>query len=143
DSDKEKLVDLQSELKILIHVGEHENIVNLLGACTKGTNYDLWIILEYCANGDLRSFLRRGGNHYEENETSLAVDLSVTFGPRKLIHIALQIAKGMEFLISRKVIHRDLAARNVLLGNGFVAKVADFGLARDVYKYQKYVKKSC
>lgn len=36
-SDKEKLTDLQSELKILIHVGEHENIVNLLGACTKGT----------------------------------------------------------------------------------------------------------
>ena len=25
-----------SELKILIHVGEHKNIVNLLGACTKG-----------------------------------------------------------------------------------------------------------
>lgn len=41
------------------------------------------------------------------------------------------------------MIHRDLAARNVLLGNGFVAKIADFGLARDVYKYQKYVKKSC
>ena len=28
--------DLLSELKILIHVGEHKNIVNLLGACTKG-----------------------------------------------------------------------------------------------------------
>ena len=36
DFDKDKLVDLQSELKILIHIGEHENIVNLLGACTKG-----------------------------------------------------------------------------------------------------------
>ncbi len=41
------------------------------------------------------------------------------------------------------MIHRDLAARNVLLGNGYTAKVADFGLARDVYKYQQYVKKSC
>ena len=28
--------DLQSELKILIHIGSHKNIVNLLGACTKG-----------------------------------------------------------------------------------------------------------
>ena len=36
DFDKEKLVDLQSELRILIHIGEHENIVNLLGTCTKG-----------------------------------------------------------------------------------------------------------
>ena len=28
--------DLLSELKILIHIGSHKNIVNLLGACTKG-----------------------------------------------------------------------------------------------------------
>ena len=28
--------DLLSELKILIHIGKHKNIVNLLGACTKG-----------------------------------------------------------------------------------------------------------
>ena len=33
------LTDLQSELKILIHVGENENIVNILGACTKGNIY--------------------------------------------------------------------------------------------------------
>ncbi len=30
------MFDLQSELNILIHVGENENIVNILGACTKG-----------------------------------------------------------------------------------------------------------
>lgn len=34
--DRSKLTDLQSEMKILIHVGENENIVNILGACTKG-----------------------------------------------------------------------------------------------------------
>ena len=33
----EEMRDLVSELKILIHIGEHSNIVNLLGACTKGT----------------------------------------------------------------------------------------------------------
>ena len=32
----EEMRDLVSELKILIHIGAHSNIVNLLGACTKG-----------------------------------------------------------------------------------------------------------
>lgn len=39
-------------------------------------------------------------------------------------------------------VHRDLAARNVLLGENYVVKVADFGLARDVYKDDTYIKVS-
>ena len=34
-SDIEQIKSLISELKILIHLGQHLNIVNLLGACTK------------------------------------------------------------------------------------------------------------
>ena len=34
--EQSNLIDLKSELKILIHVGGNENIVNILGACTKG-----------------------------------------------------------------------------------------------------------
>ena len=32
------LSDMISELKVLIHVGEHENVLRILGACTRGKN---------------------------------------------------------------------------------------------------------
>ncbi|XP_028407243.1 fibroblast growth factor receptor 2-like [Dendronephthya gigantea] len=140
--DRNKLIDLKSELKILIHVGENENIVNILGACTKGKSSDLWIIMEYCPYGNLREFLRSSRTIYNMEENSLETDPSQAIGPRNLIHFAWEISKGMDFLISRKIIHRDLAARNILLGQGYTAKVGDFGLARDIYKYQEYLKKS-
>lgn len=47
-----------AELKILIHLGRHLNIVNLLGAVTKNiVKGELLVIVEYCECGNLRHFL--------------------------------------------------------------------------------------
>uniref|UniRef100_A0A8C4Q1A1 receptor protein-tyrosine kinase n=1 Tax=Eptatretus burgeri TaxID=7764 RepID=A0A8C4Q1A1_EPTBU len=48
---------LMSELKILIHIGHHLNVVNLLGACTKPGG-PLMVIVEYCKHGNLSNYLR-------------------------------------------------------------------------------------
>ncbi|XP_027792504.1 mast/stem cell growth factor receptor Kit isoform X6 [Marmota marmota marmota] len=48
---------LMSELKVLSYLGNHMNIVNLLGACTIGG--PTLVITEYCCYGDLLNFLRR------------------------------------------------------------------------------------
>ena len=53
---------------------------------------------------------------------------------------ALQVARGMEYLSSRRVLHGDLAARNVLLSEDNVVKICDFGLARSLYKSDVYRK---
>lgn len=44
--------------------------------------------------------------------------------------IALDIARGMHFLHSRRIVHMDLKSPNILLGANGVAKIADVGLAR-------------
>ena len=56
----EKLNALMSELKILIYIGNHPNLVNLLGACTgRLSDMELFVILEFCRHGNLLQYLRR------------------------------------------------------------------------------------
>ncbi len=49
---------LMAELKIMIHLGKHLNILNLLGACTTSLNKrELLVIVEYCRFGNIQKYL--------------------------------------------------------------------------------------
>ncbi|XP_038055911.1 angiopoietin-1 receptor-like [Patiria miniata] len=117
--------DFMDEFRNMTNIGHHPNIVALLGACYHEDV--LYIAMEYLPNGDLRSYLRTARAQSESGGGALSSG--------QLISFALDVAKGMKHLAKSKVIHRDLAATNILLGEGLVAKVSDFGLSReeDVY----------
>ncbi|XP_052430001.1 macrophage colony-stimulating factor 1 receptor [Carassius gibelio] len=183
---------LMSELKILSHLGQHKNIVNLLGACTQSG--PVLVITEYCCHGDLLNFLRSKAENFlnfvmtipnpemdyknintermfirsdsgisstcsdnylamrpassrptnsaqsssldcEQTEDSWPLDMD------DLLRFSHQVAQGLDFLAAKNCIHRDVAARNVLLTNSRVAKICDFGLARDIMNDSNYVVK--
>lgn len=135
DASDQEFMDLVSEMKVMKTIGKHKNIVNLLGVCT--LEGPLFVVVEYAANGNLRQFL-------QERRPVLGYDAS-THSPevltlQDLLCFCYQVAKGMEFLSSRKCIHRDLAARNILVDEDRVMKIADFGLARNVHEDDYYRK---
>ena len=224
---KLEFTNFVKELEIMKNVGKHENILNLLGCCTKGG--PVYAIIEYAKHGNLRNYLRSQRPkdymlYTDENENKQIVEekceeedevdehhladsndddlnrlgnvlklystvsknklekdsssnnklslqpiirapsilnkfmLSSPVGSSvtteiidsieetdltiQLIKYCAQIANGMKYLHSKKVCHRDLAARNILLDEAKVAKIADFGLARDLQQNYYYKRKT-
>ncbi|KAM9651157.1 proto-oncogene tyrosine-protein kinase receptor Ret isoform 8-T8 [Trichechus inunguis] len=142
-----ELRDLLSEFNLLKQVN-HPHVIKLHGACSQ--DGPLFLIVEYAKYGSLRGFLREsrkvgpsyvgsGGSRsssYLDNPDERALTMG------DLISFAWQISRGMQYLAEMKLVHRDLAARNVLVAEGRKMKISDFGLSRDVYEEDSYVKRS-
>ncbi|XP_030644264.1 focal adhesion kinase 1 isoform X4 [Chanos chanos] len=91
---------------------DHPHIVKLIGVITENP---VWIIMELCTLGELRSFLQ-----VRKHSLDLAT----------LILFAYQLSTALAYLESKRFVHRDIAARNVLVSSTDCVKLGDFGLSR-------------
>ena len=90
----------------------HQNIIRFYEFLETDNNY--YLVMEYCKDGDLSSYLKKFGT-LEENEA---------------IELFKQILNGYHELYTQKIMHRDLKLSNILLDDG-VVKLADFGFAKE------------
>mmetsp|Transcript_21361 Transcript_21361/g.46375 ORF Transcript_21361/g.46375 Transcript_21361/m.46375 type:complete len:586 (+) Transcript_21361:347-2104(+) len=116
----EREIQVQRALK-------HENILKLYKHFQDPET--VYLLLEYCAKGELYQLLRTHKNRRFPEETTR--------------HYFMQVAKGLQHLHSQHIVHRDLKLENVLISKTTMSsgtpqlelhdvKIADLGLSKSI-----------
>lgn len=113
DTEEEDIIDVQQEIQFLTELKSVPNITHYYGSILNDTK--LWIVMDYCAGGSLRTLLKSGV--MEEKYIGVIV--------RELLLTLSAVHK-------LGVIHRDLKAANVLISKEGNVQLCDFGVAAKV-----------
>ncbi|CAN1320493.1 Serine/threonine-protein kinase STY13 [Linum perenne] len=112
------------------HKLDHPNVTKFIGATIGSANLQLQtenghigmpsniccVVVEYCPGGALKSYL------IKNRRRKLAFKV--------VMQLALDLARGMSYLHTMKIVHRDVKTENMLLDKSRTVKIADFGVAR-------------
>eukprot|EP00929_Paragymnodinium_shiwhaense_P102861 TRINITY_DN66083_c0_g1_i1.p1 TRINITY_DN66083_c0_g1~~TRINITY_DN66083_c0_g1_i1.p1 ORF type:complete len:390 (+),score=71.47 TRINITY_DN66083_c0_g1_i1:73-1242(+) len=102
------------EIRLLKRL-KHPNVVDFYEVVCGKQPTSIFLVFEYC-----------------EHDVGALLDLMErSFGHAEVKCLLLQLLKAVEHLHAQFIIHRDIKLSNLLLTNGGVLKLADFGLARE------------
>ncbi|XP_009706591.1 PREDICTED: serine/threonine-protein kinase Nek5, partial [Cariama cristata] len=106
----------QKEVVLLAKM-KHANIVTFYASLQEKNK--LYIVMEYCDGGDLMKRIN--------------MQHGVLFDEDQILSWFVQISLGLKYIHDKKILHRDVKAQNIFLSNnGKVAKLGDFGIARQL-----------
>ncbi|VFQ95662.1 unnamed protein product [Cuscuta campestris] len=112
------------------HKLDHPNVTKFIGATMGSSGLNIQtengpigmpsniccVVVEYLPGGALKSYL------IKNRRKKLAFKV--------VVQIALDLARGLSYLHSQKIVHRDVKTENMLLDKTRTVKIADFGVAR-------------
>ncbi|NXH68825.1 NEK5 kinase, partial [Hydrobates tethys] len=102
---------------ILLAKMKHANIVTFYASLQEKNK--LYIVMEYCDGGDLMKRIN--------------MQHGVLFDEDQILSWFVQISLGLKHIHDKKILHRDVKAQNIFLSNnGKIAKLGDFGVARQL-----------
>ncbi|XP_067292352.1 interleukin-1 receptor-associated kinase 4 isoform X1 [Pseudorasbora parva] len=93
---------------------KHDNLVEMVGF---SSDLHMCLVYKFMPNGSLLDRLA-------------CLDGSSALSWRSRCSISAGTARGLEYLHQNNHIHRDVKSGNILLDEGLVAKISDFGLTR-------------
>ncbi|CAB5359194.1 unnamed protein product [Rhizophagus irregularis] len=119
---KNHIVQVENQVKKLKYC---QNIIQFYGLTYDGSKF--YLITEWAENGNLRKYISLYGQNIE-------IKFRLKF--------AYDIAKGLNFLNSVKILHQNISSENIVITNCDVAKLTNFQLANNLVIDKKYVQYS-
>lgn len=119
----------KNEIKYLQNLN-HSHIIKLYNSFEEDQNNNIFLILEYINNGNLREFI----NTYKNMKKII---------PEEIIwNLLLQCMSGLTYIHSKGVMHRDIKPDNLFLDINMSIKIGDLGISAlfsDLGFFQDYV----
>ena len=119
--DKSRLEREISFLKRLNHI----NVIKIHKISEEPDNF--FIVMEYCENGELFNYIVER-QRLSEEETA---------------YFFYQLINGLDYIHHKNIVHRDLKPENLLLSQGNILKIVDFGLSNYYYPDGKLLSTPC
>ena len=113
---------IENEINILNKL-DHKNIVKYYGYLYNNDGSRIYIIMEYCENGDLEHFILKN-----------YIGKRLTMPEKHIWIIFTQILLGVKYIHTREegmIIHRDLIPENILIDKNYNVKIGDVGISRE------------